>query len=133
MLHSQNVESITRPALLLSSADGKIDAAKVGRDVQQFETIDDVYTTDFHDSLVVQVPHGVGLNLEDFTINLGRSTNLEFRKVLSSKVDSERNLLPSGPYFLQGQKMHQAWKLYDDSLGAFIQTVVPDDATAPKR
>lgn len=132
MLHSQNVESITRPALLLSSTDGKIDAANVGRVVQQFETIDDVYTTDFHDSLLVQVPHGVELNLEDFAIDLGRSTNLKFRKVLRSKVDSERNLLPSGPYFLQGQNMHQAWKLYDDSLGAFVQTVVPDDVTAPK-
>lgn len=133
MLNSQSVESITRPALLLSSADGKFDAARVGRDVQRFKTIDDVYTTDFHDSLVVQVPHGIELNLEEFTIDLGRSTKLDFRRVLSSKVDSERNLLPSGPYFLQGQNMHQAWKLYDDSLGAFIQTVVPDNATTPKR
>ena len=133
MLSSQNVDSITRPALLLSSANGKLDAARLGRDIQQFTIIDDVYTTDFHDSLVVQVPHGVELNLEEFTNELCLSTKLEFRRVLDSKVDSERNLLSSGPYFLQGQNLHQAWKLYDDSLGAFIQTVVPDNVTVPKR
>lgn len=133
MLSSQNVESITRPFLLLSTAKGKLDAARVGRDVQQFNIIDNVYTTDFHDSLFVQVPHGVELNLDEFTNDLGRSTKLEFRRVLGSKVDSVRDLLPSGPYFLQGRNLHQAWKLYDDSLGAFIQTVVPDNVTVPQR
>lgn len=133
MLSSQNVESITCPALLLSSANGKLDAARVGRNIQQFTIIDDVYTTNFHDSLVIQVPHGVELNLEELTNDLRRSTKLEFRRVLGSNVDYEKNLLPSGPYFLQGQNLHQAWKLYDDSLDAFIHTVVPDNVTVPKR
>lgn len=133
VLNSQNVESTTRPALLLSSADGKLDAARVERDIQPFAILDDVYTTNFHDSLVIQVPHGVELNLEEFINDLRRSTKLEFRRVLGSNVDSEKNLLPCGPYFLQGQNLHQAWKLYDDSLGAFIQTVVPDNVTVPKR
>lgn len=119
--------------MLLSSANGKIDAARVGRDIQQFKIIDDVYTTDFHYYLVVQVPHGVELNLEEIENDLRSSTELEFRGLLGSNVECERNLLPSGPYFLQGQNLHQAWKLYDDSLGAFIQTVVPDNVTEPKR
>ncbi|KAL9100822.1 MAG: hypothetical protein Q9163_003852 [Psora crenata] len=131
VLSSQNVEPIIRPALLLASANGKFDAARVGKDFQQFTT-DDVYTTDFHDSLVVQVPDEVELNLEGFTNDLGRSRKLEYRRVLGSKVESERKLLPSGPYFLQGHNLHQAWRLYDDSLGAFIQTVIPDNVTAPK-
>ncbi len=133
VLNSQNVESITRPALLLSSANGKLDATRIEREIQQFTIIDDVYTTDFHDFLVVQVPHEVELNLEELTDDFGCLTKLEFRRVLCSTVDSEENLLPSGPYFLQGQNLHQAWKLYDDSLGAFIQTVVPDNVTVPKR
>ena len=90
-------------------------------------------TTDFHYYLVVQVPHGVELDLEAITNDLRSSTELEFRGVLGSNVDYERNLLPSGPYFLRGQDLHQAWKLYDDSLGALIQTVVPDNVTVPKR
>ena len=133
MLDSQNGDSTPRPALLLSSADGKLDAAEVERDTQQFAILDDVYTTNFHDSLVIQVPYGVELNLEEFANDLRRSTKLEFRRVHSSYVDSERNLLPCGPYFLQGPTLHQAWKLYDDSLGAFIQTVVPDNVTVPYR
>jgi len=119
--------------LLLSSANGKLDATRIEREIQQFTIIDDVYTTDFHDFLVVQVPHEVELNLEELTDDFGCLTKLEFRRVLCSTVDSEENLLPSGPYFLQGQNLHQAWKLYDDSLGAFIQTVVPDNVTVPKR
>ena len=133
MLNSLNVESKICPALLLSSTGGKFDVARVEGVIQQFTTIDDVYTTDFHYSLVVQVPYGVELNLEEFTNDLRSSTKLEFRRILGSNVDSESNLLPSGPYFLQGQNLHQAWKLYDDSLGAFIQTVVPDNVTVPKR
>ena len=121
------------PTLLLSSADGKLDAAGVERDIQQFAIFDDVYTTNFHDSLVIQVPYGVELNLEEFTNDLRHSTKLEFCRVLGSYVDSERNLLPGGPYFLQGPTLHQAWKHYDDSLGASIQTVVPDNVTLPYR
>lgn len=101
MLDSQNGESTTRPALLLSSVNGKLDAAGVERGIQQFAILNDVCTTNFHDSLAIQVPYGVELNLEEFTNDLRRATKLEFRRVLRSYVDSERNLLPCGPYFLK--------------------------------
>lgn len=39
--------------------------------------------------------------------------------------------LPSGPYFLQGPNLHQAWRLYDDELGAFTFGAVPKNVTDP--
>ncbi|KAF4970839.1 hypothetical protein FSARC_2205 [Fusarium sarcochroum] len=39
--------------------------------------------------------------------------------------------LPSGPYFLHGPNLHQAWRLYDDDFGAFTSGVIPDDLGQP--
>lgn len=90
MLSSQNVESTIRPALLLSSANGKLNAARVGRDIQQFIITDDVYTSDFHDCLVIQVPYGVELDLEEITNDLSHSKEFAFRRALGSEVDLEK-------------------------------------------
>lgn len=38
-----------------------------------------------------------------------------------------RSQLPSGPYFLSGQNLHQAWRLYPDELEAFTFGLIPDD------
>lgn len=40
--------------------------------------------------------------------------------------------LPSGPYFLHGPNLHQAWRLYDDEYGAFTAGIIPDDVDQPK-
>ncbi|KAH7145884.1 hypothetical protein B0J13DRAFT_584867 [Dactylonectria estremocensis] len=40
--------------------------------------------------------------------------------------------LPSGPYFLHGPNLHQAWRLYDDEFGAFAFGVIPDDVNQPE-
>lgn len=34
--------------------------------------------------------------------------------------------LPSGPYFLHGPNLYQAWRLYDDVLDAFTFGVIPN-------
>jgi len=39
--------------------------------------------------------------------------------------------LPSGPYFLYGPNLYQAWRLYDDEFGAFTSGVIPDDLNQP--
>ncbi|KAJ4251946.1 hypothetical protein NW762_011246 [Fusarium torreyae] len=39
--------------------------------------------------------------------------------------------LPSGPYFLHGPNLHQAWRLYDDDFEAFTAGVIPDDLDQP--
>jgi hypothetical protein len=39
--------------------------------------------------------------------------------------------LPSGPYFVVGGALHQAWRLHPDPLGAFVDGVVPASVTRP--
>jgi hypothetical protein len=39
--------------------------------------------------------------------------------------------LPSGPYFLYGPNLYQAWRLYVDEFGAFTSGVIPDDLNQP--
>lgn len=41
--------------------------------------------------------------------------------------------LPSGPYFLSGPNLHQAWRLYPDDLDAFTFGLLPDDLHDPQR
>ena len=33
-------------------------------------------------------------------------------------------VLPEGPYFVVGTELHQAWRLYEDSLEAFVSSTV---------
>ncbi|KAI1120835.1 amidase signature domain-containing protein [Nemania abortiva] len=35
--------------------------------------------------------------------------------------------IPEGPYFIKGQGIHQAWRLFPDHLSAFTASVIPDD------
>ncbi|KAF3767012.1 hypothetical protein M406DRAFT_106416 [Cryphonectria parasitica EP155] len=44
----------------------------------------------------------------------------------------EEAQLPSGPYFLSGRNLHQAWRLYPDDLDAFTFGLLPDDPYSPK-
>lgn len=55
--------------------------------------------------------------------------SLNFTAVYTSSV----NQLPPGPYFLHDSNIHQAWRLYQDVLDAFIFGVVPENALQPER
>lgn len=48
-------------------------------------------------------------------------------------TSEEKNLLPSGPYLLSGQNLHQAWRLYPDELDAFTFGLLPDNPFDPER
>ena len=117
----------------MSTKSGHIDAASIANTLQHFAEIDDVYSAEFHDSLVIQVPPGVNTDVERLKSDITRFTDVEFGSLFSSRAESTALLLPSGPYFLQGRNIHQAWRLYSDHLDAFMQTTVPDDATKPLR
>jgi hypothetical protein len=39
--------------------------------------------------------------------------------------------LPSGPYFLYGPNLYQAWRLYEDDLDSFTMGVIPEDIDSP--
>lgn len=129
------LESRIRPAIVLSTSTGNLDVGHIPELLQTFSRVDDVYSAAFHDSLVIQTAPGTNLDLTGLRTRIGNDDSVKsmFRRILGSYATNVTKLLPSGPYFLQGQNIHQAWRLYPDDLQAFIQTVIPDDIICPSR
>jgi hypothetical protein len=104
----------------------------------QFADVDDVFSGAFKGTIVVQSMVQANDQAEDradHQADLGaqlRSSNM-FQSVYFSTVTFEYNILPSGPYFLRGWNIHQAWRLYPDELDAFIFAVIPEDVRNPQR
>lgn len=89
--------------------------------IWSFLDIDDVSIPEFFGTLILQTPSNID------TGNLMRNLRLQNRipTIIEDKVDEATELLPSGPYFLCGRRLHQAWRLYSDHLDAFVITDIP--------
>ncbi|KAM5344734.1 hypothetical protein ACJ41O_010596 [Fusarium nematophilum] len=92
--------------------------------LQLFDTYDDVFTPDFG-SILVEKPGG---NSSEAVLG---SRTRQIYHVDPVTILSDMAELPSGPYFLHGPNLHQAWRLYDDEFGAFAVGVIPDDLAQP--
>lgn len=95
-----------------------------------FATVDDVFQSDFG-GILVEKPgkdHTIGL-----VQNIGprssrtvvRLQQIEAEGGAGADADGFGDL-PSGPYFLHGPNLYQAWRLYDDVLDAFTFGVIPN-------
>lgn len=97
-----------------------------------FATVDDVFQSDFG-GILVEKPE------KDNTIglihNIGpRSSSsravVRLQQIAvgdGAEVDASGfGGLPSGPYFLHGPNLYQAWRMYDDVLDAFTFGVIPN-------
>ncbi|KAF4998241.1 hypothetical protein FGRMN_3290 [Fusarium graminum] len=87
-----------------------------------FDSYDDVFVPDFGSILVEKT----GDNSSQVRGNTRQVYHMDQIKALDGFSE-----LPSGPYFLYGPNLHQAWRLYDDEFGAFTVGVVPDDLGKP--
>ncbi|RBR13067.1 hypothetical protein FVER53590_06671 [Fusarium verticillioides] len=87
-----------------------------------FDSIDDVFVPDFGSILVEKS----GDNSSQVHIDTRQIYHMDQIKALDGFSE-----LPSGPYFLYGPNLYQAWRLYDDELGAFTSGVIPDDLNQP--
>ncbi|KIL95535.1 d-mandelate dehydrogenase [Fusarium avenaceum] len=87
-----------------------------------FDSYDDVFVPDFGSILVEKT----GDNSSQIRGNARQVYHMDQVKALDGFSE-----LPSGPYFLYGPNLHQAWRLYDDELGAFTFGIVPDDLGKP--
>ena len=110
---------------------GVDDSIKSSHDILQliesFQRIDDVFTDHFQELLVLQAP--VGHSVEELVSKLKAYPH--FKGVFQSQLESHNDALPSGPYFLRNNSIHQAWRLYEDNLDAFIIPTVPTDVITP--
>ena len=119
--------TIVRPCTIISSIDGNVCLDDIEKTITSFLEVDDVYSLDFASNIIIQ------------TQTLGRSASktrihkrfcerfgLHIKPQLEyTKVDSLEDLLPSGPYFVHGNAIHEAWRLYPDLLDAFQITFMP--------
>ncbi|UPK93500.1 hypothetical protein LCI18_004435 [Fusarium solani-melongenae] len=93
--------------------------------LQLFESYDDVFNLEFG-SILVEKPGGNDNDVVNTTIAGRPVYHLDQITALEDMAE-----LPSGPYFLHGPNLHQAWRLYDDEFGAFTFGVIPDDLYQP--
>ncbi|KAF5604505.1 D-mandelate dehydrogenase [Fusarium subglutinans] len=89
--------------------------------LQLFDLIDDVFVPDFGSILVEKS----GDNSSQVHVDR-QIYHMDQIKALDGFSE-----LPSGPYFLYGPNLYQAWRLYDDEFGAFTSGVIPDDLNQP--
>jgi hypothetical protein len=119
----------TQPAVLFAATDENLNDTTIATQLSTFSEIDDVYSSTFDNILLLQ---SVGESPSQALLSR-INRNQRFNSVYTSVVQSQDELLPSGPYFVVKDGIHQAWRLYPDTLGAFVTTVVPNTVQEPKR
>ncbi|KAL6897514.1 amidase signature enzyme [Trichoderma evansii] len=135
LLHPQKLGTIEQtinpdaliPVTLLTTSEinGDVDGI-----LDLFAAVDDVFQSDFGGILVEKPEKDSTIG---FVQNIGPRSS---RTVVSLKqIEAEDGAeadtpgfgdLPSGPYFLHGPNLYQAWRLYDDVLDAFTVAVIPN-------
>ncbi|KAL8833578.1 MAG: hypothetical protein Q9170_004193 [Blastenia crenularia] len=111
------------PAVVVSLADAPISLRLIKNTFSRFEAEDDVFNEHF--------TTGGFLILQNFSkqqpspVLPGDVT--DYLNATSTTILTLDISLPEGPYFVLGQRLHQAWRLYRDSLSAFATAVLPVD------
>jgi hypothetical protein len=106
-----------KPIVLLKSE--HIETQGLESIFSSFETHDDVFSRDFLEkceTIVVLEP----TTKPNLLTSLGK---WDVKNIAS--IAEDRPTLPEGPYFLVGDSIHQAWKMYADELDSFSVAVVP--------
>ncbi|KAH8734004.1 amidase signature domain-containing protein [Ilyonectria robusta] len=96
--------------------------------LQLLDDYDDVFIPDFGSVLVEKPGNGNASAVNSLEDSSARQV-YHLDDIVGLSDDFAE--LPSGPYFLHGPNLHQAWRLYDDDLGAFAFGVIPDDVNHP--
>ncbi|KAM5460203.1 hypothetical protein MferCBS49748_007745 [Microsporum ferrugineum] len=133
------------PAVVLHDQPGKLSSKTIQETFDRFLDIDDVFQEAFTKDAFLILPKPIGgqsVKIGNATLNHISSgclsldalpaelaSYLKSRSLVMCVLDEELDL-PEGPYFIVGQNLHQAWRLYPDTLGAFSTTIVPDDTIA---
>ncbi|KAL8793565.1 MAG: hypothetical protein Q9195_003827 [Heterodermia aff. obscurata] len=130
VLHASKLSTDAKPEpIIVISTANVIQAGYILSTLSNFAKLDDVYTEEFGKTLVIQTV----ANSVDLSIMLDVQLFKRFTSVRISEVESEDHLLPSGPYFQQDGRIHQAWRLYADDLNAFVLIVIPNDVRSPTK
>lgn len=105
--------------------DGNVCLDDIEKTIAGFLEFDDVYSEDFASNIIIQT---LGRFASKKRIQMGCCKRLGPNIKLQLeywKVDSTGDLLPPGPYFVHGNGIYEAWRLYPDFLDAFQITFMP--------
>ncbi|GAB0138701.1 hypothetical protein EsDP_00006927 [Epichloe bromicola] len=89
-----------------------------------FDLYDDVFTPEFG-SVLIEKPGGGSSGVAATSVGAGKSV-MHLRNDAVRAGKRAVSDLPAGPYILHGPNVHQAWKIYDDTLDAFAFGVYPE-------
>lgn len=95
--------------------------------IKKWLLLDDVLTDSFLTTLIIGTTENSTQN--PVLDKLG----FMFPRIIVSRILGNEINLPSGPYFVRGQSIHQAWRLYEDSLDAFVIPIIPCSSLSPER
>ncbi|CAN8105645.1 unnamed protein product [Discula destructiva] len=122
------------PVLVLSEREIESGPEKLWDILQYYVNNDDVCIDDFTGILVVMPtsnPDSDHVSHHVPSPDLSRFSSVYHMKSETIVYEQERKLT-SGPYFLSGPNLHQAWRLYPDDLDAFNFGLIPDDVFTPE-
>lgn len=147
------------PVVVVASPDGEVSRYRLEKAVAEFETKDDVFSSDFLGDTIVVVSEAKEtpetpdiavwtvdsmvllpdtlasdtksipgtadsppLRKDEYLISRVPSSGWGGKRIFSTSITA--NVLPPGPYFLAGDALHQAWRMYPDELDVFATTFV---------
>jgi len=113
-----------KPIVLITERDIHKTNGSLAKLLEEFKREDDVFTDEFEENLehlIIRQPTDDSSDQpkEPSTYSVGET----YQHLAVSELKSSD--LPHGPYFLCGNAIHQAWRLYADNLDSFISTVIP--------
>ncbi|KAL3419102.1 glutamyl-tRNA(Gln) amidotransferase [Phlyctema vagabunda] len=117
------------PAIVLPFSQG-LSVEAITQLTDDFAQKDDVYSIGFCRTIIFQDCNLQAQKMSDLVTMLQKEPG-SHRVSVYQATDSTH--LPPGPYFLCGTSIHQAWKMYADTLDAFVITVVPEQLYNPTR
>jgi hypothetical protein len=121
------------PVLVLSERELDGGPEELGKTLQYFVDHDDVCSDEFTGILVVKPSNSRRDRTNTSAIELGSTFSSVYH--LMEDLSANRNgvELASGPYFLSGPNLHQAWRLYPDELDAFTVGMIPENIQSTAR
>ncbi|CVK99416.1 related to D-mandelate dehydrogenase [Fusarium mangiferae] len=117
------------PVVLLPIGDSITSVDDALQLIGRFVDVDDVYSPSFSRTAVIRLgtENGVMGVFEKF------EASGHFSTIYRASPSSSQGYLPPGPYFLCDDGIHQAYRLYEDTLDSFIFGVIPEDVLHPKK
>ena len=120
------------PAVVIHLPSSAVSLDQLETGFRRFADEDDVFSVEFIDGALIYVQ---AADTHQSTTNPKSAPTLSqsvenyvknhSARLLFSAPSARVPVLPEGPYFVAQGNFHQAWRLYEDELDAFVSSSVP--------